>query len=62
MNSEMLAYLERDEIGKVVAKGLANVYTNKPETPVKYLAHWLKNYSSNQKELQRLIKVEHQKA
>jgi hypothetical protein len=48
MNSDMLNYLQKDEIGKVIAKGLANVYTNKPEAPVKYLAQWLKNYSSNQ--------------
>jgi len=44
----MLAYLQRDDIGKVIARGLADVYTNKPETPVKYLAHWLKKYSANQ--------------
>jgi hypothetical protein len=48
MNSDLLKYLQQDSIGKVIAKGLADVYTNKPETPVKYLAAWLKKYSKNQ--------------
>jgi hypothetical protein len=45
----MLAYLQKDDIGKVIAKGLASVYTQQPKTPIKFLAHWLKNYSQNQK-------------
>lgn len=49
MNKDMLCYLQQDEIGKVIAKGLASVYTVKPEAPVKYLAQWLKKYSNNQK-------------
>lgn len=49
MNSDRLRYLQQDAIGKVVAQGLADVYTNQPEAPVKYLAAWLKKYSSNQK-------------
>ena len=49
MNTELLKYLQQDGIGKVIAQGLADVYTEKPETPVKYLAAWLKKYSANQK-------------
>lgn len=49
MNSDLLKYLQGDGIGKVIARGLADVYTNKPQAPVKYLAAWLKAYSSNQK-------------
>jgi hypothetical protein len=49
MNKEQLAYLQQDNIGKVIAKGLADVYTNKPQAPVKYLAAWLKKYSANQR-------------
>ena len=30
MNSERLKYLQQDGIGKVIAQGLADVYTNKP--------------------------------
>ena len=30
MNSDTLKYLQQDAIGKVIAKGLADVYTNKP--------------------------------
>ena len=54
MNSDLLKYLQQDGIGKVIAQGLADVYTNKPETPVKYLAAWLKKYSANQKEISKL--------
>ena len=30
MNPETLKYLQQDDIGKVIAKGLAHLYTNKP--------------------------------
>lgn len=30
MSEDPLKYLQQDEIGKVIAKGLANLYTNKP--------------------------------
>ena len=48
MNAELLEYLKQDGIGKVVAKGLADVYLNQPEAPVKYLAAWLKKHSKTQ--------------
>lgn len=54
MNSDLLKYLQGDGIGKVIARGLADVYTNKPQAPVKYLAAWLKTYSRNQKEIENL--------
>ena len=54
MNSDRLNYLQQDAIGKVIAQGLADVYTHKPEAPVKYLAAWLKKYSANQKEIAKL--------
>lgn len=54
MNKEQLAYLQQDTIGKVIAKGLADVYTNKPQAPVKYLAAWLRKYSANQREIAQL--------
>lgn len=38
MSQDPLKYLQQDKIGKVIAKGLANVYNNKPESPIKYLA------------------------
>lgn len=47
----MLSYLQQDSIGKVIAKGLADLYTNKPEAPVRYLAAWLQKYSANQREI-----------
>lgn len=54
MNNDLLKYLQQDNIGKVIAKGLADVYTDKPQAPVKYLAAWLKKYSSNQKVIDNL--------
>ena len=30
MNSDNLKYLQQDSIGKVIAQGLADIYTNKP--------------------------------
>ena len=48
MNNQLLTYLKGDGVGKVIAKGLADVYLHKPETPVKYLAVWLRQYSQNQ--------------
>ena len=62
MNKDLLKYLQQDGIGKVIAKGLADVYTNKPSAPVKFLAAWLKNYSSNQKEIAKLSAEETIKA
>lgn len=38
-------YLKQDNIGKVIAKGLAVLYTQKPKFPVDFLAKWLLNYS-----------------
>lgn len=62
MNPETLKYLQQDDIGKVIAKGLAHLYTNKPERPIKNLAEWLKKYSSNQKELAAVVKAQSDKA
>ena len=49
MNPETLKYLKRDEVGKVIAMGLANLYACKPQKPVQYLGEWLKNFSQNEK-------------
>ena len=34
-------YIMQDQIGSVIAKGLATVYKEKPENPVDYFAKWL---------------------
>ena len=61
MDPTTLAYLKQDDVGKVIAKGLADVYKAKPDTPVKYLAQWLKNYSNNQKQLLEIVQEEETK-
>jgi hypothetical protein len=50
--------LQRDDIGKTIAKGLANLYTRKPDRPIKYLAEWLKSFSQNKKEMQKIYDLQ----
>jgi hypothetical protein len=40
-----IEYLKQPEVGKVIAQALAEVYTQRPAKPVKYLAEWLLAYS-----------------
>lgn len=40
------AYIKRDDLGVVIAKGLAVMYKSQPANPVDFLAKWLLNYSS----------------
>ena len=44
-----ISYLKQDNIGKVVAAGLAELYREKPTFPVDYLAKWLLNFSNTKK-------------
>lgn len=37
--------MKRDDIGKVLAKGLSILYQEKPKFPIDFLAKWLLNYS-----------------
>ena len=38
-------YVKRDDIGLVIAKGLAVMYKTQPKNPVDFLAKWLLNYA-----------------
>ncbi|CAD8138112.1 unnamed protein product [Paramecium pentaurelia] len=38
-------YLTQDEVGGIVAKGLASLYLERPQFPIDYLAKWLLTYS-----------------
>jgi hypothetical protein len=42
-------YLKSDEIGLVIAKGMAVLYKHNPKNPVDFLAKWLLNYAHVQK-------------
>ena len=57
-----IAYIKRDDIGVVIAKGLATLYRTQPENPVDYLAKWLLNFSNVKNEsnlmLERKQKVQ----
>jgi len=39
------AYIKREDIGVVVARGLAVMYKTQPKNPVDFLAKWLLNYA-----------------
>lgn len=38
-------YLKSDEIGLVIAKGMAVLYKTNPKNPVDFLAKWLLNHA-----------------
>lgn len=42
-------YLKSDEIGLVIAKGMAVLYKTNPKNPVDFLAKWLLNHAHIQK-------------
>jgi len=39
-----ISYLKKDDISKVLMKGLAQTYKKKPGNPVDFFAKWLLNY------------------
>lgn len=41
-------YLKSDELGLVIAKGMAMLYKTNPKNPVDYLGKWLLNVSQVQ--------------
>ena len=43
------AYIKREDVGLVIAKGLAVMYKSQPKNPVDFLAKWLLNYSQVEK-------------
>jgi hypothetical protein len=43
------AYIKRDDIGLVIAKGMAVMYKVQPKNPVDFLAKWLLNYAEIEK-------------
>ena len=45
LQKDQLDYLKQKEIGKVIAKGLAEIYLKRPIHPLDYFAKWLLNYS-----------------
>ena len=49
-----IKYLMRDEIGGVIALGLADTVEAKPPNPVEFFAKWLLNYSKQQKVVEQV--------
>ena len=39
-----IKYLQTDDIGGVISKGLADTYSAYPANPVEYFGKWLLNY------------------
>lgn len=50
------AYIKRDDLGQVIAQGMAVLYLTHPKNPVDFLAKWLLNYSHAEK--QALLRLE----
>jgi len=44
------AYIKRDDLGLVIAKGMAVMYKTQPKNPVDFLAKWLLNYAHVEKQ------------
>ena len=42
-------YLKSDDIGRIIAKGMAVTYKAQPENPVDFFARWLLNQSQQAK-------------
>jgi hypothetical protein len=57
-----ISYMKGDQVGKVVAMGLAELYRVKPQFPVDYLSKWLYNYSDQQREMKRIQEEKKTKA
>jgi hypothetical protein len=54
--SSDMQYLKQDKIGRVIAQGLSQVYQEKPQKPVTFLAHWLLNHAENNKKVEQIQK------
>ena len=52
---EYAEYLKSDEIGLVMAKGMAVMYKQNPKNPVDFLAKWLLNYSQVERAAEQRI-------
>jgi len=50
-----IAYIKRDDIGVVIAKGLAKTYVSQPNDPVDFLAKWLLNFSNVKTEANNIL-------
>jgi hypothetical protein len=47
-------YLKREDIGSVIAKGLAATFKTQPKNPVDFLAKWLLNHTAVEKTSQNV--------
>ena len=48
LDNAEINYLKQSHIGKVIAKGLAEVYLKRPQFPLDYFSKWLLNYSKSE--------------
>ena len=50
-----VSFIKNDKVGKVLCRGLAQTYKNKPKFPVDFFAKWLLNYCDEQKSIDEVI-------
>ena len=43
-------YLKSEDVGRVIAKGMAVLYKTQPQNPVDFLGKWLLNVAQTQKQ------------
>ena len=46
---EDIKYLQRDDIGAVIAKGLSETYQTRPKNPIEFFAKWLLNHRQTER-------------
>jgi hypothetical protein len=44
-HQQQAEYIKSDELGRVIAKGMAVLYKTQPQNPVDFLGKWLLNVS-----------------
>ena len=49
-----IKYLQRDEIGAVIAKGLSETYEARPKNPIEFFAKWLLNHRATEKKAEQV--------
>ena len=49
-----ITYLQQDNIGAVIAKGLAATYEIRPKNPIEYFAKYLLNYKDTEELAQKV--------
>jgi hypothetical protein len=56
-----VTYLKQDQVGGILAKGLAELYQQQPAHPIHFLGNWLLNYAATEKNKAQEVAKEERK-